>query len=59
MDQKEFNEIMSHIDYAEMMIYEKKALEFIDKKEYEDAVAYAMAMGTRLGWEAHKKKMEE
>lgn len=59
MEKEELKEIMSHIDYVELMIREKEAKEFVAKGEYEDAIAYAMAMGTRLGWNAHKKMMED
>ena len=58
MEQKEFEDCMAHMDIVEVMIREKKAKEFIAKGEYEDAIAYAMAAGFRMGWYAHKKKME-
>ncbi len=58
MEKEELKEIMSHIDYVEMMIREKEAKELVAQGKIEDAVAYAMAMGTRLGWNAHKKMME-
>ena len=59
MEKEELNEIMSHIDIVDMMIYEKEAKELVAQGKTEDALAYAMAMGTRLGWKAYKKKVEE
>lgn len=59
MEQKEFNDCMLYMDIVEVMIREKKAKEFIEKGQYEDAVAYAMAAGFRMGWDAHIKKVEE
>lgn len=58
MEKEELNEIMLHIDYVELMIREKEAKELVAQGKTEDALAYAMAMGTRLGWNAHKKMME-
>ena len=58
MEKEMFNEIMSHIDIAEVMIREKKAEELIAIGKYDEAVACAMAEGIRMGWEAHKKMME-
>ena len=49
MEQKEFEDCMAHMDIVEVLIREKKAKEFIAKGEYEDAIAYAMAEGFRMG----------
>ena len=49
---------MAHVDLIEMMIREKEAKKFIMDGKFEDAIAYAMACGTRMGWDAHKKKVE-
>ena len=59
MEQKEYEDCMAHMDVAEVLIRANEAREFIAKGEYEDAIAYAMAMGFRMGWDARKKKEEE
>ena len=63
MEEKELNDCMAYMDIIDVMIYEKKAKEFVEKEKtdetIEDAIAYAMAMGFRMGWEAYKKKITE
>ena len=59
MEKETLNEIISHIDIVDVMMYEKEAKKLVAQGKTEDALAYAMAMGTRLGWNAHKKMMEK
>lgn len=59
MEKVEFDDCMAYMDIVEVMIREKKAKEFVAQGKYEDAIAYAMAAGFRMGWDAHKKKVEK
>ena len=59
MEQKEFEDCMMYMDIVEVMIREKEAKEFVAKGEIEDALAYAMASGFRMGWQAHKKMVNK
>ena len=57
MEKVEFVDCLVHMDVVEALIKAEKAREFIAKGETEDAIAYAMAAGFRMGWEAYKKKV--
>jgi hypothetical protein len=59
MEDAEFKELWSHIDYVEILMREKKPKEFIKQGKYDDAIACAIAEGIRMGWDAHKKKVEK
>lgn len=59
MEDKDFVNALAHTDISEVLIRANKAREFINKGQTEDAIAYAMSAGFRLGWEAHKKKVGE
>ena len=59
MEKKEFEDCMAYMDVAETLIRADKARELATNSGTEDAIAYAMAAGFRMGWYAHKKKMED
>ena len=59
METMEFLDMMSHMDPVETMMRSRKPRSLAEAGKTEDAIAYAMAEGFRMGWEAHKKKMEE
>lgn len=58
MDEKEYTVSLFQMDVAEVLEKANKAREFISKGETENAIAYAMSAGYRMGWEACKKKIE-
>ena len=59
MEQKEFEDCMAHMDMTETLIRANKARELATNSGTEDAIAYAISVGIRLGWDAHKKMVEE
>ena len=59
MDEKEYRECMSHIDIVETLMRSEKPRQMAAEGNTEDAIAYAISVGIRLGWDAHKKVMEE
>jgi len=59
MDDKEYRECMSHIDITEILMRSRKPRQMAAEGNTEDAIACAMSEGIRIGWDAHKKMMEE
>ena len=59
MEQKEFEDCIAHMDVTETLIRANKARELATNSGTEDAIAYAMAAGFRMGWNAYKKMVEE
>ena len=59
MDEKEYRECMSHLDITEVLMRAEKPRKMAAEGNTEDAIAYAMSEGIRIGWDAHKKMMEE
>ena len=59
MDEKEYRECMSHIDITEMLMRSEKPRQMAAEGNTEDAIACAISVGIRMGWDAHKKVMEE
>jgi len=59
MDEKEYRECLMHMDIPEMLMRAEKPRKMAAEGNTEDAIACAMAEGIRMGWDAHKKVMEE
>lgn len=59
MGQEEWEDCIAYMDLEETIIRADKARELATNSGTEDAIAYAMAAGFRMGWDAHKKKVEE
>ena len=56
MEEEEFANSLFQMNVAEVLENANKAREFLAKGETEDAIAYAMSAGYRMGWETCKKK---
>ena len=59
MDDKEYRECMSHLDITEVLMRAEKPRQMAAEGNTEDAIAYAISVGIRLGLDAHKKVMDE
>ena len=59
MDEKEYRECMSHIDVTEILMRSRKPRQMAAEGNTEDAIAYAISVGIRMGWGAHKKMINE
>ena len=59
MGDKNFEEYMEHMDIGEVLMIEHRAMDLLQTKGSEDALAYAMAASFKSGWKAHEKKMQE
>lgn len=58
MEEEEYIEFMAYADFNKMTHFREDAKLLILDGKYDDAIAFAMAAGTHIGWEAHKKKVE-
>jgi hypothetical protein len=59
MEEMDFIECMAYMDSVDVLIHEKKAKEMVAQVKTEDALAYCLAMGFRMGCRTYKKKVEE